>query len=76
MISNSSFFFFYLKATIQQQVGHAVGIFIQLSESPPLSGPLKDESSFVAIALHSFRKDLRKSVLLSEMSLDVQLHAQ
>lgn len=75
------FFFFlsfqiYLKASIQQQIGHSVGIFVQLSESPPFSGPLKDESSFVPMALHRFSKDLRNSVLLSDVALNVKLHAQ
>lgn len=66
----------YLKTPLQQQIGHLVGIFIQLSEGPPLPGALKDESSFIPMTTDRFGKDLGNGVLLSEMTPDVHLDPQ
>ncbi|TNN70725.1 hypothetical protein EYF80_019008 [Liparis tanakae] len=48
----------YLETPFQQQVGHSVGVLIQLSEGPLLPSPLEDQSRFVPVASHRFRKDL------------------
>lgn len=66
----------YLETPFQQQVSHSVGILIELSEGPPLPSPLENQRCFVPVAFHCFSKDLRNSVLLTEVASDIHLHPQ
>lgn len=65
-----------LEAALQQQVRHAVGVLVQLAESPPLAGALKDQRRLVTMATHRLGEDLRHSVPLTQVTLDVHLHPQ
>lgn len=67
---------FYLEAALQQQVSHPVGVLVQLSEGPPLPGPLEDQRRLVAVPPHRFGEDLGDGVLLPEVAFDVHLHPQ
>lgn len=64
------------EAALVQQVGHAVGVLVQLPEAPPLARALKDQRRLVAILLERFGEDLRDRVTLTQMTLHVQLHFQ
>lgn len=66
----------HLEAALQQQIGHPVGILIQLPERPSLPGALEDEGGFVPMATDRLGKDLGNGVPLSEVTPDVHLDPQ
>lgn len=64
------------EATLQQQVGHAVWVLVQLPEAPPLTRALKDQRRLVSVLLYRLGEDLGDGVTLAQVSLHVQLHFQ
>lgn len=64
------------EATLVQQVGHTVGVLVQLPEAPVLSRALEDQRRLVAVLLQCLGKDLGDGVTLTQVALHVQLHLQ